>query len=64
MPVFIRPGEWRLTYGDEKNSRLAAFCLQYGLYALHIKNLKTENLVFKLREKDAREEIVLIDVNS
>jgi len=43
---------------------LAAFCLQYGLYALHIKNLKTENLVFKLREKDAREEIVLIDVNS
>lgn len=36
----------------------------YGIFARHIENLKTENVIFELQEKDEREEIVLIDVNT
>ncbi|MDO6736349.1 glycoside hydrolase family 28 protein [Wenyingzhuangia sp. 2_MG-2023] len=36
----------------------------YGLYARHIENLKTKNIVFNLKSEDKREEVVMIDVNN
>ncbi|WP_010136195.1 glycoside hydrolase family 28 protein [Ochrovirga pacifica] len=35
----------------------------YGMYARHIKQLKTKNIRFHLKAKDQREEVVLVDVN-
>ena len=35
----------------------------YGMYARHITNLETKNVVFQLRAEDKRKETVLVDVN-